>query len=106
MAARRWGLNETPTANDDRRSSRRARTSALKLIRLVSCDLSRTCRLLQGRGRTTGLSPIQRRVVSEHRLLVQTLRADGLGIVVDEEIDGLMSLLEREWSESSHKKAG
>ncbi|MDQ3956274.1 MAG: hypothetical protein M3285_12080 [Actinomycetota bacterium] len=81
-------------------------SSSLKVIRLVNCDLARTCRLLQGTGRTTGFSQGQRRAVSEHRLLVQSLQTDGLGTVVDEEIEGLTSLLEREWSESSQRKAG
>ena len=79
--------------------------SSLKVIRTVNCDLARTVRLLHGTGRTTGLSSRQRRVVSEHRLLVQTLRADGLDLVVDEELEGLTSLLEREWNKTSQKKA-
>jgi hypothetical protein len=79
--------------------------SSLELIRVVDCDLRRTTRLLHGNGRTTGLSSRQRRVVASHRMLVRTLAADGLGGVVEEELEGLVSLLDREWKKSLHAKA-
>jgi hypothetical protein len=79
--------------------------SSLELIRAIDCDLSRTLRLLYGTGRVTGLSSKQRQVVSAHRLLVQTLKADGLETIAHEELEGLASLLEREWVESPQTKA-
>lgn len=79
--------------------------SSLGLLRAVECDLDRTLRLLHGTGRATGLPPSQRQLVSAHRLLVRTLRADGLDAVVEEELGGLASLLEREWTKSAQSKA-
>lgn len=79
--------------------------SALGVIRSIDCDLDRTIRLLRGRGRATGLSTKQRKTLAEHRLLVRALQADGLGGIVDEEIDGLASLLEREWMSAARSEA-
>ena len=80
--------------------------SSLELIRAVDCDLARALRLLHGTGRTTGLTPRQRTIVLSHRMLVRTLTADGLGNIVEEELEGLGSLLEREWVQVAQKRAG
>ena len=71
-------------------------SSALTLAVHSSCSPQRTKRLLLGTGRTTRLAHEQKRRVLEHKRLVNSLRADGLGWLVDEELEGVWSYLEAE----------
>lgn len=70
--------------------------SALAIASCLECGPQRRKRLLLGRGRSTGLDELLRKRVAEHRALTRALREDGLGWLVNEEIDGICSYTEAE----------
>jgi hypothetical protein len=66
--------------------------SGLRLVERLRCDKRRLRSLLWGRARATGLSEEERARMRAHQEVVVALSSAGLGWVVDEEMEGILSL--------------
>lgn len=79
--------------------------SARCVIMTARCDAPRLERILQGRGNASGLSGRARITIGRHRRIVSAILASGHAWIIEDEVEGAMSVAHYDGASDSRVRA-